>query len=510
MRDDQRDHDRTYWRATADAPGLAPLVGLADADVTVVGGGILGLTTALLAAEAGLRVVLLEARALASGTTGGTTGKVTAQNETRLATLRGQAGAEAARRYNAANLHGIALFDRLVTDYGIACDHEVVPAHLVALTDDRVPDLEREAAAARDAGLTVEIGPTPDEVPFAGRPCLTVPDQRQMHAVLYSQGLAAAVLALGGAVHEQSRVVDVVAEHDGGRRWRVLTDQAEVRSDHVVLATRLPSHRDAKLLFGRTKPVSAVGIAARLDGAAPRGMYLFQEQRTWSIRSSRTARGGEHLVAVGMSEPTGDTAALGGRSDQLVAWVREHFAVASVDHAWMAQDQMPADGRPYVGALPGDGLWTATGFGKWGLAFGTAAAESLVARMRGATDPLGGGFDTGRVEAPAGWKELLRANLRVGALFVGDRFRVQGGAELGLEPGEGRLVRRGTTTAAVARTRDGTVHAVSATCTHFGCLVRWNAEEQTWDCGCHGSRFAPDGEVLEAPATRPLRPVDLD
>jgi nitrite reductase/ring-hydroxylating ferredoxin subunit len=338
---------------------------------------------------------------------------------------------------------------------------------------------------------------------------LTVPDQRQMHAVLYSQGLAAAVLALGGAVHEQSRVVDVVAEHDGGRRWRVLTDQAEVRSDHVVLATRLPSHRDAKLLFGRTKPVSAVGIAARLEGATPRGMYLFQEQRTWSIRSSRTARAGEHLVAVGMSEPTGDTAALGGRSEQLAAWVREHFAVASVDHAWMAQDQMPADGRPYVGALPGDGLWTATGFGKWGLAFGTAAAESLVARMRGAPDPLEGGFDTGRVEAPAGWKELLRANLRVGALFVGDRLRAQGGAEVDLEPGEGRLVRRGATTAAVARTHDGTVHAVSATCTHLGCLVRWNAEEQTWDCGCHGSRFAPDGEVLEAPATKPLRPVDF-
>lgn len=509
MHDEQRDHDRTYWRETADAPGLAPLVGLADADVTVVGGGILGLTTALLAAEAGLRVVLLEARALASGTTGGTTGKITAQNETRLAALRQQDGVASARRYAAANVRGIALFDRLVNDYGIACDAEAAPAHLVALTDDRVPDLEREAAASREAGLTVEVGPAPDEVPFAGRPCLTMPDQRQMHAVLYSQGLAAAVLAFGGAVHEQSRVVDVVAEHDKPRRWRVLTDQAEVRSDHVVLATRLPTHRDGKLLFGRTKPVSAVGIAARLDGPAPRGMYLFQEQRTWSIRSSRTARAGEHLVAVGMSEPTADRAALDGRSDQLAAWVREHFAVTSVDHAWMAQDQMPSDGRPYVGSLPGDGLWTATGFGKWGLAFGTAAAESLVARMRGEADPLGGAFETGRIEPPAGWKELLRANLRVGALFVGDRLRAQGG-DLDLEPGEGRLVRRGVTSAAVARTRDGALHAVSAACTHLGCLVRWNAEEQTWDCGCHGSRFAPDGEVLEAPATAPLRPVDLD
>ncbi|MFA9443927.1 FAD-dependent oxidoreductase [Egicoccus sp. AB-alg6-2] len=502
--------DRAYWRDTAEAPALVSLVGLADADVTVVGGGIVGLTTALLAAEAGLRVVLLEARALAAGTTGGTTGKLTAQNETRLARLRDEVGADAARHYARANVRGIEVFDRLVETFGIACDREEVPAHLVALTDDKVGGLEREAAASREAGLQVELGPAPDEVPFAGRPCLTMPDQRQLHAVLYCQGLAAAVLALGGAVHEQSRVVDVVPQQRGARRWRVLTDQAEVRTDHVVIATRLPAHRDARILFGRTKAMSAVGISARLDGPVPRGMYLFQEERTWSIRSSRTARSGEHLIAVGMSEPTAASEALQGRRDGLETWVRDHFRVTDVDHAWMAQDQMPADGRPYVGPLPGEGLWTATGFGKWGLAFGTAAAEAMVTRIKEGRDPFAGAFDTGRVEPPAGWKQILRANLRVGGLFVGDRVRARPVSDLPLEPGEGRLVRRGTTPTAVARTHDGTVHAVSATCTHLGCLVRWNREEQTWDCGCHGSRFAPDGAVLEAPASEPLRPVAWD
>ena len=500
------EHDRTYWRATADPAGLGPLIGMAEADVTVVGGGIVGLTTALLAAEAGLRVVVLEARALASGTTGGTTGKLTAQNETRMATLRRQLGAEAARRYAAANVRGIEVFDRLVDTFGIACDRETAPAHLVALTDDKVGGLEREAAASREAGLSVQVEPAPDEVPFAGRPCLTMPDQRQLHAVLYCQGLAAVVLGLGGTIHEQSRVVDLVHEPQGTRRWRVLTDQAEVRSDHVVLATRLPTHRDARILFGRTKPTSSVGLAVRLDAPAPRGMYLFQERRTWSIRSSRTARAGEHLIAVGMSEETGDGAALAGRTDALGDWVRDHFPVESVDHAWMAQDQMPSDGRPYVGALPGTGVWTATGFGKWGLAFGTAAAEALVAQIKGEPDPFEGAFATARIEPPTGWKEILRANLRVGGLFVGDRARAWSSDAPDLAPGEGRVIRRDGTPTAVSRTRDGDLHAVSATCTHLGCLVRWNRDEQSWDCGCHGSRFAPDGEVLEAPAHQPLAP----
>ena len=78
-----------------------------------------------------------------------------------------------------------------------------------------------------------------------------------------------------------------------------------------------------------------------------------------------------------------------------------------------------------------------------------------------------------------------------------------------LKPGEGGIVRNGMSKVAVCRDRDGKLHARSAVCTHLGCHVHWNSTEQCWDCPCHGSQFAPDGEVLNGPAIAPLEPRAL-
>jgi glycine/D-amino acid oxidase-like deaminating enzyme/nitrite reductase/ring-hydroxylating ferredoxin subunit len=502
-------HDHTYWRDTAEPAGLPSAKGRLDADVAVVGGGIIGLATAVLAAEAGLEVVVLEARELGSGTTGGTTGKVTSQNSTRLMQLAKTAGPEAAATYARATERGIALFDQIGERYAIASDQELAPAHLVSLTERQDDQIIGEAEAALEAGLQVIVDAELPEVDFPVSRSLTIPDQRQMHAVKYLLGLARAVQSLGGRVHERSRVVDLEASRNGGRRWQLTTEEAVVDADQVVIATRLPTHRDAAITFGRTKPVSSVGIAARIQEPAPVGMYLFKGQRDWSTRRSRVD-GQEHLIAVGMGESTGDAPALGRRSDALIRWTREHYPVETVDHTWMAQDQQPADGRPYVGALFGEGIWTATGFGKWGLAAGIAASELLVHHLTAEPDPYEGFFSTKRLEPVKGWRTILRANLRVGTLLVGDRVLSVPRSARDLAPGDGRVVRQGRTPVAISRDLDGELHAVSATCTHLGCLVRWNRQEATWDCACHGSRFASDGEVLEAPATAGLRPIDLD
>jgi Rieske Fe-S protein len=73
-----------------------------------------------------------------------------------------------------------------------------------------------------------------------------------------------------------------------------------------------------------------------------------------------------------------------------------------------------------------------------------------------------------------------------------------------LPPGEAAILKIDGNNVAAFRDEQGRVHAVSAVCSHMGCLVGWNDNDRTWDCACHGSRFELDGSVMHGPATKPL------
>lgn len=109
-------------------------------------------------------------------------------------------------------------------------------------------------------------------------------------------------------------------------------------------------------------------------------------------------------------------------------------------------------------------------------------------------------------ETPA----LLQQQADVAKHFVGDRMRVTHVDSVDeIQPGTGAVVRVKGRRCAVHRSEDGTLRAVSARCTHLGCLVSFNEAETTWECPCHGSRFATDGAVLQGPATRPLEQLEV-
>jgi Rieske Fe-S protein len=77
-----------------------------------------------------------------------------------------------------------------------------------------------------------------------------------------------------------------------------------------------------------------------------------------------------------------------------------------------------------------------------------------------------------------------------------------------IKPGHGALMRHGLTKIAVYRNQQGQLTKLSAVCPHLKCLVHWNRAEETWDCPCHGSRFSPEGQVLNGPANSDLAKIE--
>jgi len=476
------------------------LAGDERADVVVVGAGIAGLTTAVLLARAGRTVRVLEAGLLGDGTTGHTTAKISALQGTRYRTITDTHGPDAARRYAEAQLAGLAWVARFVSENEVDCAFERRPALTYATSVEGRATVQSEADAASAAGLAVEVVDDAG-LPFATTGAVVLADQAQFDPHPYLLALAAEVDATAGChVHERSRVLRL---HDD--RWRrVSTDAGSVRADHVVVTTLLPI-TDQGLLFARTEPKRSYCIAVTLENDPPTGMYLSADTPSRSLRSA-THEGSEVLVVGGGGHVTGRRSPTSAIYQELADWAAGHFGVRDIVTRWSAQDYESVDHLPVVGpARPGIAHpLVATGFAKWGMTNGTAAAQALADRVLDHGDGPSARwrdlFDPGRISVRA-TVGAARLNAGVAAHLAGGWLSPRAGAETGEV--SARRSRRGLRPVGTADV-DGDQVSVSLICTHLGGICTWNDAERTWDCPLHGSRFSAGGTVVNAPATRPL------
>lgn len=494
----------SLWVATAGSTKYASLDADIDVDVAVIGGGIAGLTAALALKRDGQTVAVLEAARVGTGVTGHTTGKVTSLHRLAYTELAGSHGEAAARTYGQANQAAIEHIARTVSGEGLDCGFRRVSNYTYAETDGALGRVRDEAVLAARLGLPSAF--TSDvPLPFPVKGAVRFDGQAQIHSVKYLQGLAGAVHGDGSFVFEESPAVSL----QDGSPIAVNTERGSVRARDVIVATNVPfgdsGSFEARCYPHRSYLTASLATGQGPDDAFRNSSFIGVDEPMRSILTVEVD-GASYVLTGGEGHRASDVGDAAERYSRLAAFARDRLGAGETAFRWSTQDAMPVDGLPYVGLMSPDArhVHVITGLRKWGLTNGTAAALILADTLCGRHNAWAAVFDSNR-PTPAKGAALIATAPPSDA----PGLPAAGPGPARPAPGEGKVIEVDGEPTAVYAHPGGHMESVSAICTHLGCTVGFNAADVSWDCPCHGSRFATDGTVIQGPASKNLPPKPL-
>lgn len=459
----------SVWSDTAELPDFPHLEGDIKADVLIIGGGITGILCAYQLKQAGISHVLVEAGKLCSGITKNTTAKITVSHGLLYDGLIRRFGQEKAGQYLAANEKALAEYRKLCSQWD--CGFEKKDSYVYTLeSSDKI---ERELRALELLGCHAEYAKEL-QLPFQTKGAVKVPDQAQFHPLKFvaallsemsgnqsaenpSMGSHAAnrqqtVKNLSGVksgIYENTRVLEFTEK-------TVLTDKGKIRADKIIVTTHFPMLNKYGSYFLKMYQSRSYALALQ-NAPLPDGMYVDEAEKGMSFRSY-----GDLLLIGGGDHRTGKK---GGKWQELEEFAHKNYPAATEKYRWAAQDCMTLDSVPYIGHYSAHtpDLYVATGFNKWGISSAMAAATLLTDMIMGKENPCFSVFSPSR--------SMLRPQLLVNSLEAVTNLLTLSGKR----------------------------------CPHVGCTLKWNPEEHSWDCPCHGSRFTEQGKLLDNPATGDLK-----
>lgn len=494
----------SIWMATASAPTYQPLTRDLDAGVCVIGAGIAGLTTAYLLSQERQDVVLIDALGVGAGETGRTTAHFFPPDEWYVG-VEDAFGNDSAKLVANSFSHAIDSVESIIQREQIDCGFERLDGYLYALPGNRFHDLDKEFDAASRAGVDVQRLERVPGLSFDTGPCIQYRNQAQFHPLKYLSGLAQAFVRNEGIIHCGTRATSI----DGNDDVQVVsTTNGKIRAKSVVVATNTPFN-DRVVMHTKQAGYRTYVIGVRVPkGSVPRILLWDTGDPYYYVRLESPDPAADHeiLVVGGADHKVGQDKHPEHRYDEIERWVRERFSMAqSVEYRWSGQVMEPSDGPAYLGRNPMDdkNVYIITGDSGNGMTHCTIGAMLVTDLIMGRDTP---------------WKSIYNPARKVKhgiSDFVTEQANtlsqygewVTGGEVESVQEivaGEGAIVRDGTRKLAVYRDERGELHALSAKCTHLGCVVHWNSAERSWDCPCHSSRFNTDGVVLHGPAASPL------
>lgn len=321
------------------------------------------------------------------------------------------------------------------------CDLEETDAYVYS-SDDR-KKIENEIRAYEKLGVNSQFcEDIPLPVSCAG--AVIIPSQAQFHPLKFMYALSENL-----RIYENSKVTEFLP-------GKVKCENGTVTARIIIIATHFPvinKHGAFSLkLYQHRSYVIAIDNAPDING-----MYLDEKKIGFSFRNYKNL-----LLIGGGDHRTGKT---GGSYNVLYDFCRQNYPDSAVKYNFATQDCMSLDGMPYIGRYSGSSrdIYVATGFNKWGMTSSLAAADIIADMVTGRKNPYAG-------------------------LFAPDRSV--------LHP---QLLMN------IFHSFTGIITPTVPRCPHMGCALKYNKDEHSWDCPCHGSRFSENGELIDNPATDDMK-----
>lgn len=506
----------SFWFASVIKPlAFEKLSSNVETDILVVGGGISGLTTAYCLAKEGLKVILVEDGFIGSGETGRTTAHLTCALDDRYFKLEktfDQFTAKLAAQSHTAAIEWIA---NTVQQNNIDCHFKRVDGYLFLHPSDSSETLLEEYNATQRAGLLTEML---NNIPFISarhdKRCIKFPNQAQFHILLYMKGLADAFLNSGGKIYTQTKAENISKEGATANGYKI-------KANHIVVATNTPVN-DWVTMHTKQWPYRTYVIAAKIPkGKLPYSLWwdTGDQNSQWISKPYHYVRLEEFnaqydmLISGGEDHRTGqadnENIKEEDRYSNLEEWTRKYFpAIGEIVFKWSGQVMEPIDSLAYIGRNPGDdNIYIITGHSGNGMTHGTLGGLIINDIITGKENPCIKMYSPSRITLKTTGDYLHEVGNMVAQ--YADWFTPEDIKQADeLKPGQGAISSSGIKKIAVYRDEENNLHAFTAVCPHLGAILQWNANEKSFDCPMHGSRFTIEGKVINGPASSDLEKIN--
>jgi glycine/D-amino acid oxidase-like deaminating enzyme/nitrite reductase/ring-hydroxylating ferredoxin subunit len=505
----------SYWIDSVKPLEFETLSKNTDTDILIIGGGIAGLTAAYQLLKAGRKITLVEDGMIGSGESGRTTAHLTCALDDRYYEIEETFGEEGSRKAVESHMAAIDWIENTINEEGIDCDFERLDGFLFIHPTDTKENLQKELEATRKAGLDTSWM---DHVPGLAAeegPCIRFPGQGQFHIMKYLQGLAGAIKKMGGEIYTKTHARHINkngAECNGYR----------VKASQIVVATNTPVNDFAAIHTKQYPYRTYVAAFKTRRGTIPHHLWwdTGDQHSKWVtapyhyIRTQKLDDQYDLLIVGGEDHKTGQAEAEKIPEEQrykaLIDWTNKRFPmVEELVYQWSGQVMEPVDYMAFIGRNPGDeNIYIITGDSGNGMTHGTLGGIIVSDLVQGTGNKWADFYSPKRTPLKTP-KTFLTEMFNVAKQY-GDYVTKADIANIDeLQPGQGAILAKGLRRLAVYKDEREQVHAFSAVCPHMGCVVRWNGEEKTFDCPCHGSRFTKEGVVINGPATLGLEKIRI-